>query len=107
MHNLPLQQTLLCNCPSQLLLQGQPLPSGPDMLPLQQRQAALQSLVTSACADMMLSQQPMGKVDSMLQLLSGVLHLIDDPLAAAVVFVAGVVAHVAVTPRRCQLLLKK
>ena len=106
MHNLPLQQSLLCNCPSQLLLQGQPLPSGPNMLPLQQRQAALQSLVTSACADMMLSQQPMGKVDSMLQLLSGVLQH-DDPLAAAVVFVAGVVAHVAVTPRRCQLLLKK
>ncbi len=34
----------------------------------------------------------------MLQLLSGVLHLIDDPLAAAVVREAGVMAHVTAPP---------
>ena len=42
----------------------------------------------------------------MFQLLSGALQVIGDPLAAAVVFVAGVVAHIAATPGRCQLLLK-
>ncbi len=53
--HLALQQTLLSKCPSQLLLQGQPLPSGLDLLPLQQRQAALGSLVTPPCAHMVLS----------------------------------------------------
>ncbi len=43
----------------------------------------------------------------MLQLLRGALHIIDDPLAAAVIFVAGVVPHVTAPPGQCQLLLKK
>jgi len=54
--HLALQQTLLGSCPSQLLLKGQSLPSGPDLVPLQQRQAALSSRVTSACAHVMVSQ---------------------------------------------------
>ena len=57
-HNLALQQSLLgkCSNPLELLLQGQPLPSGLDLLPLQQRQAALGGLVTAASAHMVLSK---------------------------------------------------
>ncbi len=102
--HLALQQTLLGNCPSQLLLQGQPLPSGPDLLPsgpdplpLQQRQAALGSLVTLPCAHMVIPQQPVGKVEATFQALSGALQVIGDPLADAVLLVAGVVAHVNAT----------
>ena len=104
--HLALQQTLLGNCPAQLLLQGQSLPSGPDLLPLQQRQAALGSLVTPPCAHMVIPQQPVGKVETTFQALTGAFQFFDVQLAAAVVYKAGFMAHMVAPPGQCQLLLK-
>ncbi len=107
MHNLAFQQSLLGACLSELLLEGHSLPSGLDLLPFQQRKAALQSLVTPACAHMVASQQMVGKLEVTSQLVSGALQVFCDRLVAAMIDEAGIVPDVAAQPGRCQLPLKK
>ena len=48
----------------------------------------------------------MGKVEATLQVVSGALQILGRPLAAAVVYEAGIVPNVAAQPGRCQLALK-